>query len=116
MEHCEEGDLRSQLHKKNFYKRKFEVEQVIDWAFQIASALKFCHDRTVIHRDLKVKVLNSTNHSITFQPENIFLTKNGRRVKLGDFGVSIETKNTAIQAVTFTGTYQYMAPEMLRSK
>ena len=56
MEHCEEGDLRSQLHKKNYYKQKFDVEQVIDWAFQIASALKFCHDRTVIHRDLKVKV------------------------------------------------------------
>ena len=57
MEHCEEGDLRSQLHKKNYYKQKFDVEQVIEWSFQIASALKFCHDRKVIHRDLKVKKL-----------------------------------------------------------
>ena len=54
MEHCEEGDLRSQLHKKNYHKQKFDVEQVVDWAFQIASALKYCHDKTIIHRDLKV--------------------------------------------------------------
>ena len=54
MEHCVEGDLRSQLLKKNYDNQKFDVAQVIDWAYQIASALKYCHDRTVIHRDLKV--------------------------------------------------------------
>ena len=33
---------------------------------------------------------------------------------MGDFGVSVETKDSMMQASTFAGTWNYMAPEMLK--
>ena len=56
MEYCPDGDLRNQLLRKQSLQQKFDVEQVVEWSLQIASALKFCHDRRVIHRDLKVSI------------------------------------------------------------
>ena len=50
-----------------------------------------------MHRDLK--------------PDNIFLTRQDI-VKLGDFGVSKVLNHTKAQAVTFTGTYPYISPEV----
>ena len=54
MEHCPDGDLKNQILRKRSLQQKFDIEQVVEWAFHIASALKFCHDRKVIHRDLKI--------------------------------------------------------------
>ena len=54
MEYCPDGDLRKQIRQKSNLGQKFDVEQVVEWSLQIAAALKFCHDRQVIHRDLKV--------------------------------------------------------------
>ena len=54
MEYCPDGDLRNKILRKRSLQEKFDIEQVVEWALQIASALKFCHDRRVIHRDLKV--------------------------------------------------------------
>ena len=56
MEHCPDGDLRNQILRKRSLKQKFDIEQVIEWSLQIATALKFCHDRKVVHRDLKVRI------------------------------------------------------------
>ena len=55
MEHCPDGDLRNQILRKQSLRQKFDVDQVIEWSLQVASALKFCHDRKVVHRDLKVR-------------------------------------------------------------
>jgi len=46
---------------------------------QIVIALKFIHDRRILHRDIK--------------SSNIFLTSNGT-VKIGDFGISKTLENT----------------------
>ena len=54
MEYCPDGDLKNQILRKRSLQQKFDIKQVVEWAVQIASALKFCHDRKVIHRDLKV--------------------------------------------------------------
>ena len=54
MEYCPDGDLRNQILRKRSLQQKFDIEQVVEWSHHIASALKFCHDRNVIHRDLKV--------------------------------------------------------------
>ena len=54
---------------------------------------KYCHSKRVIHRDIK--------------PENIFLVKNGRQIKLGDFGISVELTRTDAVAETKIGTPQY---------
>ena len=55
MEYCPDGDLRNQIRQKSSLGEKFDIEQVVDWSLQVASALKFCHDHKVIHRDLKVR-------------------------------------------------------------
>ena len=55
MEYCPDGDLRKKIRENQKSKKNFDVHQVIDWSLQVASALKFCHDRKVIHRDVKVR-------------------------------------------------------------
>ena len=54
MEYCPDGDLRKQISRKKGLKQRFDVQQVVDWSLQVSSALEFCHDRRVIHRDVKV--------------------------------------------------------------
>src|SRR6202140_1181869 len=91
------------------------LEQVLQYAIQIADALDKAHRKGVTHRDLK--------------PGNIMLTKSG--AKLLDFGLAKLRQNgapaaplsqlsTAQNAVTaegtILGTLQYMAPEQLEGK
>ena len=54
MEYCTGGDLRKQISLKKRNNHKFNVLQVVNWSLQIAAALEFCHERLVIHRDVKV--------------------------------------------------------------
>ena len=63
-----------------------------------AKGLCDCHQRGVIHRDIK--------------PQNIFVTE-GERFKLGDFGVSRAMPGTQ-SVLSFKGTLSYMAPEVFR--
>ena len=64
----------------------------------LVSALEYCHCNLVIHRDLKL--------------ENILLSKDGRQVKLADFGLSnLITPGLPLQ--TSCGSYQYTAPEVI---
>ncbi len=63
-------------------------------------ALKHCHDRKILHRDLK--------------SQNIFLTKRGM-VKLGDFGIARVLSNTKSRAKTIVGTPYYLSPEIIES-
>ncbi len=51
----------------------FTEDQVLYWFTQICLALKHCHDRKILHRDIKA--------------QNIFLMKTGI-IKLGDFGIA----------------------------
>jgi NIMA (never in mitosis gene a)-related kinase len=62
-------------------------------------AVKFIHDRKILHRDIK--------------SSNIFLTSNGT-VKIGDFGISKKLENTNDHAITHIGTPYYMSPEVCR--
>ena len=64
-------------------------------------AVKHCHDRKVIHRDLKAP--------------NIFLTKKGL-CKLGDFGVSKVLSKTKAFAKSIVGIPYYLTPEEIESK
>lgn len=59
--------------------------------------MAYLHSRNVIHRDLK--------------PSNILLTGDNR-AKIADFGMSVT--HTGQELTAETGTYRYMAPEVIR--
>lgn len=90
-EYCEGGSLLSLLSDPTrFY-------EYLPIALDIAQGMAFLHKKCVIHRDLK--------------PSNILLTRD-HRAKIADFGMSINNHGQELTAET--GTYRYMAPEVIR--
>jgi serine/threonine protein kinase/HAMP domain-containing protein len=84
---------------------RFHVADVMEIGGQLASALAYAHAQGVIHRDIK--------------PSNIVLSKDGRSVKILDFGIArVEQDVAAEQAQSVKtqfgqvlGTPRYMSPE-----
>ncbi|KAF9114014.1 Serine/threonine-protein kinase plk1, partial [Mortierella sp. 14UC] len=91
MELCGWGDLGALLAMRG---PLTEIEASY-FASQILEGVAAIHSANIIHRDLK--------------PGNIFLTE-GLRVKIGDFGVSVNVKDRKMGIV---GTPGFYAPEML---
>jgi serine/threonine protein kinase len=110
MEYLEGESLEARLRKG-----PLPIEEALQIAIQIASALDAAHRRGMVHRDLK--------------PANVMLTKGG--AKLLDFGLakmnapaglsdSDVTQLAPDRAITvqgtILGTLQYMSPEQLEGK
>lgn len=76
MENCEGGTLASLLKAKAGGQKRvvelFTEWQIMRWFCQITAALHHLHSCRIMHRDIK--------------PDNIFLTKSRRTIKLGDLG------------------------------
>mmetsp|Transcript_4053 Transcript_4053/g.10331 ORF Transcript_4053/g.10331 Transcript_4053/m.10331 type:complete len:947 (-) Transcript_4053:1904-4744(-) len=91
-EFCEGGSLLSLLSdSRRFY-------EYLPIALDIACAMAYLHSRSIIHRDLK--------------PSNILLTAD-HRAKIADFGMSV-APDPGQELTAETGTYRYMAPEVIR--
>ena len=69
---------------------------------QIVIALCFLKERNIIHRDIK--------------PKNILIHEDG--IKISDFGVAkiINKHNSDQETTTFSGTLQYMSPQILKQE
>ena len=93
MEYINNGSLFTVI-KKN---KGIDEKKAFNYFIQACSAVNFLHENNLVHRDIK--------------PENLLIDNKGN-LKLCDFGwcVDISTGNR----VTFCGTYEYMAPEVVK--
>ena len=97
MSHCEGGDLATLLARTKG--QPLPEDAVMRWLVQLLLALDHVHSKNVLHRDLK--------------PANVFLSKNLRCVKIGDFGIAKALEREDDLAVTRVGTPLYMSPELV---
>jgi len=98
MDYINGGELFFHLQKEE----KFSNDRVRFYCAEIVCGLEYLHAKAVLYRDLK--------------PENILLTEDGH-ICMTDFGISKEglaTDND--KTVTFCGTPEYLAPEILQGK
>lgn len=93
MEYLNGGSLFS------FIKKNRGVEEKIAFKFfiQACSAVYFLHNNNLVHRDIK--------------PENL-LIDDQENLKLCDFGWCVDLNSG--NRMTFCGTYEYMAPEIVK--
>lgn len=90
-----EGETLGSILKQNGAQPQ---ELVVNWGIQLCGALKYLHSRNpvIIYRDMK--------------PSNIMLTPSGT-IKIIDFGIAREYKQSNGEDTTLLGTRGYAAPE-----
>ena len=73
MEYADGGDLEKQIKKAKNNGEKIPEITILNWFIEICEAIKYIHNKKILHRDLKEL--------------NIFLTSNNH-IKIGDFGLA----------------------------
>jgi eukaryotic-like serine/threonine-protein kinase len=83
--------------KEKIEQSPLPINDVVNYAIQIASGLQKAHEKGIVHRDLK--------------PANIFIT-NDDQVKIIDFGLAKAAQHSILtKSGTTLGTVPYMSPE-----
>mmetsp|Transcript_29160 Transcript_29160/g.83581 ORF Transcript_29160/g.83581 Transcript_29160/m.83581 type:complete len:402 (+) Transcript_29160:72-1277(+) len=102
MDYCEGGDLWQYIAQCRRNRTPVIEPQVVRWFTQMCLALKYMHEKNVLHRDIKT--------------QNIFLTrKEGSDLqcaKIADFGIAKVLKSSHGFAQTLVGTPYYLSPEI----
>ena len=101
MEYADGGDLLNQLTKAMDKREKIPELKIVNWFIEICEAIKYIHNKNILHRDLKEL--------------NIFLTSNNH-IKLGDFGLAKQLNSNNNVAFTMVGTIIYESPEILNGR
>lgn len=86
-------------------KRPLSVADVIHLGKDVLTALDICHQKGIMHRDIKrnnILVDNKDRNEITF--------------KLADFGISTRLGETHTPVLQEVGTKMYLPPEVLRKE
>lgn len=96
MQYANGGDLQQKIDRAG--RNLMDEEEILHYFIQTSLALKYVHDRKILHRDLK--------------GQNIFLMKDNT-VKLGDFGIAKVLERTFQEAKTQIGTPYFLSPENL---
>jgi serine/threonine protein kinase len=68
---------------------------------EVLSAISACHLLNICHRDLKL--------------ENILISKDGKKIKVIDFGLSVKTDEDGSGITGCSGTFYYFAPEVAKN-
>mmetsp|Transcript_45231 Transcript_45231/g.104888 ORF Transcript_45231/g.104888 Transcript_45231/m.104888 type:complete len:415 (-) Transcript_45231:80-1324(-) len=97
MDYADGGDLHKRIQKTRIAGKFFVEGQVLRWFTEASLALKYMHDKHVLHRD--------------FKSQNLFLTRLDR-LRIGDFGISKVLEGTRAFAQTRIGTPYYLSPEI----
>ncbi|XP_050377299.1 serine/threonine/tyrosine-protein kinase HT1-like [Argentina anserina] len=97
-EYLSGGSLRKYLHQQEPH--SLPLSLVLKLALDIARGMQYLHSQGILHRDLK--------------SENLLLGED-MSVKVADFGISC-LESQCGSAKGFTGTYRWMAPEMIKEK
>ena len=95
LDYAESGNLYSFMHKR----KSLSPDEVFRFFHQTCLAIQYLHQNDILHRDIK--------------PENLLLDKT-HNIKLCDFGWA--TRRITEKRLTFCGTYEYMAPEIVHKK
>lgn len=93
MEYFNEGDLQILIDSKIHSNTYWTEPELLNYAYQLIDPLYHLQAKGISHRDLK--------------PKNIFVSKQGTFLKIGDFGLSIKVTQSTMTAV---GTPLYVSP------
>ncbi|PSS21779.1 Serine/threonine-protein kinase [Actinidia chinensis var. chinensis] len=96
-EYMSGGSVYDYLHKQ---KGTFKLPSLLRVAIDISKGMNYLHQNNIIHRDLKAA--------------NLLMNEN-EVVKVADFGVARVKAQTGVMTAE-TGTYRWMAPEVIEHK
>ncbi|KAG8057623.1 hypothetical protein GUJ93_ZPchr0002g24490 [Zizania palustris] len=91
------GSVYDYLHK---HKGVFKLPALLGVAMDVSKGMSYLHQNNIIHRDLKTA--------------NLLMNENGT-VKVADFGVARVKVQSGVMTAE-TGTYRWMAPEVIEHK
>ncbi|XP_019165195.1 PREDICTED: serine/threonine-protein kinase STY46 isoform X1 [Ipomoea nil] len=96
-EYMSGGSVYDYLHKQ---KGSFKLPNLLKVAIDVSKGMDYLHQNNIIHRDLKAANLLMDEHKV---------------VKVADFGVARVKAQTGVMTAE-TGTYRWMAPEVIEHK